>query len=284
MSTEQQQHEQADAPEPSGSELVICPYCGSVQRGHERCHECGGMFEPLSRQASQNQMGPWYVRDTDQPFRPGCNYLTLKRLVERGMISATTILRGPTTHQFWAPATRTPGVAHLLGVCHNCASDVDSDAYSCERCGAVFTVPQDRQHLGLGSIRLLPGNAPPDVVAESARPQEDAPGAGTPTLPTTPEAEPSESHPEPPKAPISKEERETLARQATRDDDPPTITRSANRRLRHSVSRMRWMITLLVLVNVVLLVVLVVALNPRLQLGAGGSTEQDSVSDTQATD
>jgi hypothetical protein len=239
------------------------------------------MFEPLSRQASQNQMGAWYVRDSEQPFRPGCNYATLKRLVERSMISASTILRGPTTHQFWAPATRTPGVAHLLGACHNCAASVSPDAYSCESCGAIFSVPQDRQSLGLGSVRLLPGSAPPDVVAESARPQLDHPEppqpAQKPEATSPPNTTPTRPEPaQPLQQVMTQDERVSRARQATRDDDPPNITRSANRRLRHSLTRMRWMIALLIVSNVILLFALLVAINPRLQLGAGDNPDRNS--------
>jgi hypothetical protein len=260
---------------------VICPYCGAVQLEQDHCDMCGGLFEPLSRQASQNQMGPWYVREPEHPFRPGCNYLTLKRLAERGLVNATTILRGPTTNQFWAPATRTPGVAHLLGVCHNCAQEVEKDEYSCTSCGAVFTVPQDRQHLGLGSIRLLPGNAPPDVVAESTR-TEASPDPTSEKEESTVLVTQSESSSgvlAEGSAASAIVENETIARQATRDDDTPVIRKATNRRLRYSLTRLRWTVGVLILLNIVLLLVLLVASNPRLALGFGGQSDSTQQGD-----
>ncbi|MEX0876438.1 MAG: hypothetical protein WD114_03170, partial [Phycisphaerales bacterium] len=99
---------------------LVCPYCGTVTPDSGRCGHCGGRFDPLSRQATQNQMGPWEIRDERVPFRPGCVYDTLLRLVDLGKISTETVLRGPSTRQFWMLARHTPGVALRLGLCHNC--------------------------------------------------------------------------------------------------------------------------------------------------------------------
>ncbi len=146
---------------------IVCPYCGHAQRGGEGCESCGGLFEPLSRQATQNAMGAWFIREEEQPFRPGCSYSTLKKLAARGKIRADSIIRGPTTRQFWSFARDTPGVANLLGECHNCHGPAEPDEYMCRACGAVFVAPTDRQGLGLAPVRLLPGDAAPDVVADS---------------------------------------------------------------------------------------------------------------------
>ncbi len=77
--------------------LLICPYCGQTQPQVERCRSCGGLLEPLSRQATHNAMGPWFVRDPDRPHQPGCSYETLVSLVEREQIAKHTILRGSIT-------------------------------------------------------------------------------------------------------------------------------------------------------------------------------------------
>lgn len=135
-------------PEGEGTPL-LCPYCGHMQRGGERCGDCGGLFEPLSRKATQIAMGPWYIRDKDRPFRPGCSFETLKRLVEAGKLSATTVLRGPTTRQFWALGRNTPGVANLIGYCHRCGRHIAPGSADCEHCGEVFKEPTERNALGL---------------------------------------------------------------------------------------------------------------------------------------
>jgi len=159
----------------SGGPWFPCPYCGAAQAtGATECASCGGLFEPLSRQATQNQMGPWQIRDESAPFIPGRSYAAVRRMAGRGKITAGTVLRGPTTRQFWMAAGEVPGVAHLLGRCHACKAETKPDAYSCERCGAVFPAPDERQALGLGPVRVLPGQAPPAMVARSA-----AGGSGT---------------------------------------------------------------------------------------------------------
>jgi hypothetical protein len=48
-------------------------------------------------------------------------------------------------------------VAHLLGICHSCGHAVEPTDPACARCGAAFRVPADRQTLGLGEIRYVPG-------------------------------------------------------------------------------------------------------------------------------
>lgn len=147
---------------------ILCPYCGRVSTAGKRCSACGGFFDPLSRQATQNSMGPWFIRDEAAPFRPGCSYETLSELVRRGKVQTGTVIRGPTTRQFWNLAGRTPSVANLLGQCHNCRREVNPDAAACPACAAPFTPEMDRQHLGLAPVHLLPGQAPPESIVAAA--------------------------------------------------------------------------------------------------------------------
>ncbi len=142
------------------TKVLICPYCGDTQPATERCRMCGGLFEPLSRQASHNAMGPWYVRDENRPFSPGASYETIVKLIERGQINRYTILRSPTTKQFWTVARRVPGIAHLLGYCHNCDATVGKDDHGCPSCGVPFGAYLDRNYLGLPDVKPLPWEAP----------------------------------------------------------------------------------------------------------------------------
>lgn len=139
---------------------------------------CAGRFDPLSRQATQNQMGPWSIRDETAPHRPGCAYETLARLVKAGHIGLDTVIRGPTTRQFWTLARHTPGVSQLLGVCHNCRAVATPDAFQCSSCHASFSADRDRQHLGIGNVRPLPGSASPELLAMQAGPVRTAPATG----------------------------------------------------------------------------------------------------------
>ncbi len=180
-------HEPTPRPAPRPQpRVVLCPYCGSRSRDPHRCESCSGYFDPLSRQATQNAMGPWFIRDDAQPFRPGCSFETLRTLIHRGRITPETPLRGPTTRQFWVLAKRCPTVANLFGLCHACARPVEPSDRACRHCGVSFEPPPDRQQLGLGSVRLLPGHATPEDVAAMS----DAPPSATIT--PTPFAVPEE--------------------------------------------------------------------------------------------
>ena len=139
--------------------VVICPYCGDTQTVGERCRACGGFFEPLSRQATHNAMGPWFVRDESKPFQPGASYETILKLIERGQITKYSIIRGPTTKQFWTVARRVPGLSHVLGYCHNCDASVDAGDHGCHACGVPFGAYLDRDYLGLPDVSPLPWEA-----------------------------------------------------------------------------------------------------------------------------
>lgn len=143
----------------SPPKVLVCPYCGETQAIGERCVHCAGLFEPLSRQATHNAMGAWFIRDPAQPFRPGCSYETLLSLVARGKVIKTTIIRGPTTGQFWTIARRVQGLSHLFGYCHHCDGPAEPADHGCEICGVSFVPPATRNSLGLPPIRSLDGTA-----------------------------------------------------------------------------------------------------------------------------
>ncbi|MCK6475794.1 MAG: hypothetical protein L6Q35_03070 [Phycisphaerales bacterium] len=177
---------------------VLCPYCGRPTLLGAKCEQCRGLLDPLSRQATQNSMGPWFLHDPQNPFRPGCSYDVIRDMVRRGRITAQTVLRGPTTRQYWMIAARTPSIANLLGKCHNCQEAVTGTEVACHACGADFSPELDRQFLGLGPVHLLPGQAPPEEIAQSAHRTTHSPAAshartahaahttaGTATRPTT---------------------------------------------------------------------------------------------------
>ncbi len=99
-------------------------------------------------------------------------------MIQRGQITKLTIVRGPTTKQFWTIARHVPGVAHLLGYCHQCDAPVDLDDHGCHSCGARFVALVDRNYMGLPELRPLPWesqeNAAPETSALAASPQASA--------------------------------------------------------------------------------------------------------------
>lgn len=131
-----------------------CPYCGTLpaSESQTRCNECNGLFEPLSRTATQLAMGPWFVRDEARPFMPGFNTQILVGQVKAGRITADTIVRGPTTNQFWQRADNVPGLSRLLGKCHACNNAVDATDPTCKNCQADLTLPDAIDTLGLSYV------------------------------------------------------------------------------------------------------------------------------------
>jgi hypothetical protein len=128
-------------------------------------------------------MGPWFVRDETNPFLPGCSFQTLRVLINRGRIVRTSILRGPSTRQFWTFARNAPGVANLLGECHACHAEASPTDSRCASCGASFEVLNDRERLGLSEVRLLPGHAAPEQIAAASATAGGAPSRQSPTGP-----------------------------------------------------------------------------------------------------
>jgi len=189
-------------PDEPAAQATLCPYCGHVSGNPKRCRVCGGLFDPLSRQATQNTMGPWFVRDESSPHLPGCSYETLRKLVLRGKVGRASIIRGPTTRQFWVIATRVPGVAHLLGECHSCHAPTSAQATSCPSCGARFVVSPDRQQMGLGPVHLLPGQASPEQIAAQS-------GSATPVSGQDPSDVAQAARAEPPPLAMADEAPET---------------------------------------------------------------------------
>ncbi len=184
---------------------VTCPYCGTTQQDSVRCGACGGYFEPLSRDATQLAMGPWYIRDEAKPFMPGFSTEVLRHQAMAGRIKADTVLRGPTTHQFWMPAARVPGVSRLLGFCHACAASVAPHAKSCPQCQADLTLPEEADTLGLKfttdesraqAQRELAAqrNQPP---AKPAAPRTAPSSPASPTSPQTPRPQTGQATPPP---------------------------------------------------------------------------------------
>lgn len=205
---------------------TLCPYCGHIEPDtFERCPACGGFLDELSRRVSQQHMGPWYIHSRKMPYRPGCSYEVITKQIQSGKLKPTSILRGPTTQQFWMPAKRTPGVAHLLGYCHHCGVDVDPTSIRCPRCKAKFIRPNDRNQLGLAPYD-------PSVFAEVAKIQSQlASQSGTPTQPQ--QSTPSDTPPPPPSTETDTTDAPTTPPPAAAQ---VTITSMPNRSKTHAYS------------------------------------------------
>ncbi len=151
----------------SSPRALLCPYCGHTQAPGFECDQCGGCFDEWSLRATQDDMGAWYVRDSQRPHFVGFSYEALLAAVEAGELGMHAIVRGPTTRQFWTIARRVPGLAHVFGRCFACQSPVQPRAPKCGCCGAEPFAQQDRNFFGLPSIERVapPSDARTDLSA-----------------------------------------------------------------------------------------------------------------------
>ncbi len=165
--------------------LSLCPYCGDWQKSSDRCSTCGGVFDQLSQRATVIAMGPWFVRNKRFPYLPGCSYDVIRKQIEAKRIDASTILRGPTTRQFWSVAKNVPGISHLVGHCWSCGSEAKPGDAKCGNCGSPFGGVEKQNALGL----------PFATEAEALAAEQELEAQFNPMMPPTPVA--------PPPAPVS---------------------------------------------------------------------------------
>jgi len=145
--------------------ILVCPYCGDCQPPAQECRACGGCFDEWSLKATQNDMGCWFVRDSRRPHFVGFSLEALVGAIRAGEVGMNTIVRGPTTRQFWTVARRVPGIAHYFGRCYACQAPVTEERPGCVHCGARPPAVFDRNQLGLPSIDRVapPADAKPDL-------------------------------------------------------------------------------------------------------------------------
>jgi len=145
----------------------LCPFCGQLNDpGQRPCGRCGMEDTPGTRQATQSRVGPWSVLQQRNPLAPGMNFQTLLLLIRKGRITARTIVRGPTTGQFWRYAGRTKGLSREFGLCWSCGQNVQPSARVCRACQHLQEPPLnpdvllERPERPRGPAAAAPASAP----------------------------------------------------------------------------------------------------------------------------
>ena len=111
-----------------------CVSCGQlVRRTAARCDHCGQVLSGEMMYRMRQHSGPWYVHEHVRPF-PGVSKQRLILQIKRGVLTPTTIIRGPGTHHQWRYAGETPGISRYLGICWACQSAVHEDDTTCPVC------------------------------------------------------------------------------------------------------------------------------------------------------
>lgn len=116
-----------------------CVSCGQlVRRADAECGECGQDLRPEMLEKMRAHAGPWYVLEHVRPF-PGVSLERIVRQIRRGLITQTSIVRGPATDYQWRFAVETPGLCRYFGRCWHCHGEVTLRDIYCVACLSHLT-------------------------------------------------------------------------------------------------------------------------------------------------
>ncbi len=194
---------------PSGGEVWHgnahpCVSCGQlVLRDNLECEHCGQDLSPEMIEKMRMHAGPWYVLEHVRPF-PGVSLERILRQIRRGLITETSILRGPSTDHQWRFAVESPGLCRYFGRCWSCHEKVSpSDTY-CQHCLSYLSFERPRPAPGVppsaqsvasdeatgAQSRQAAGRAPSgfDASASGMRSHEAVPAGKSPTTRKVPDS------------------------------------------------------------------------------------------------
>lgn len=163
----------------------VCPFCGTINDTQDaKCPRCTLEDTPAVRQATKLRIGPWYVLQSRNPAAPGMRFSTLLSLVQKGQVTARSIVRGPTSHQLWRFAARVKGLSREFGVCYGCGGDIKRSDHLCPHCQRVQDPPSNPD------VLLEGWTSAADQAESSAAAAQTAPipRASDIVLPTPPQA------------------------------------------------------------------------------------------------
>jgi hypothetical protein len=113
-----------------------CVSCGAlVPRTQESCPHCEQDLRADMLAKMRAYAGPWYVYEHVRPF-PGVTFERLVRQIQRGLLTETSIVRGPSTNHQWRFAVETPGLSRYFGRCWRCHVGVMLADTHCTACRA----------------------------------------------------------------------------------------------------------------------------------------------------
>lgn len=150
-----------------------CVTCGAlVHRDDIACEHCGQDLSEEMLARMRQHAGPWYVLEHVRPF-PGVSLELIIRQIQRGLITETSILRGPATDYQWRFAVETPGLCRYFLRCWKCHAAVTPTAAYCEGCLFSLTYEEVREK-GKSAVRA------PVSASRTAPITTPAPAAATP--------------------------------------------------------------------------------------------------------
>ena len=121
-----------------------CVSCGQlILRDTLHCDFCEQDHTGQMLQKMRLHSGPWYVLEHVRPF-PGVSLERITRQIRRGLITETSIVRGPSTDHQWRFAAETPGLCLFFERCWRCHARVSALDSVCLSCSVSLTFEQAR--------------------------------------------------------------------------------------------------------------------------------------------
>lgn len=136
-----------------------CVTCGQlVQRDAAECAHCGQNLQPEMIDKMRARAGPWYVLEHLRPF-PGVGLDLIIRQIRRGLITETSIVRGPSTDYQWRYAVETRGLSKYFNRCWNCYTLLTPADTYCQSCKEYLLFDQAQ------SVQSAPNSGIQNVAA-----------------------------------------------------------------------------------------------------------------------
>ena len=111
-----------------------CVSCGQlVYREDTECEHCGQDLTEEMLEKMRAHAGPWYVLEHVRPF-PGVSLERIVRQIKRGVLTETSIVRGPATQHQWRFAVETPGLCRYFSRCWHCHEQITPEQHYCPAC------------------------------------------------------------------------------------------------------------------------------------------------------
>ncbi len=115
-----------------------CVSCGQlVLRDEKNCDQCGQDLSEEMLAKMRAHAGPWYVLEHIRPF-PGVSLERIVRQIRRGLITETSIVRGPSTDYQWRFALEAPGLCRYFNKCWHCHEKVTPYDTCCPLCSSYL--------------------------------------------------------------------------------------------------------------------------------------------------
>jgi len=158
-------------------QAMPCVTCGAlVHREDLACEHCQQDLSEEMLAKMRQHAGPWYVLEHVRPF-PGVSLELIVRQIQRGLITETSIIRGPATDYQWRFAVETPGLCRYFLRCWKCHAPVTPTAGYCEDCLSTLSFQDVKPESKPAPRAGVPPQSPAQTAVAATSPARGATSA-----------------------------------------------------------------------------------------------------------